>query len=713
MVGFACVGGAVEIECCSCTTSSMCTRASTSSRGGANLAEALDCVCLVNRPPRSPVRRLYVTSCFDTLCVVTIASVTVMGENKALVARLSGIMITADSIQGLSRYMQLSGPGGAPSAVRAWATCVERLGPEKQLPLLYLANDVLLSSRGDVHHAFVSAFKPILPHAFRTAATKDPQEGAAMTRLTRIWAERGVVPAEFAKMLATEITRAGTADVGADAVAPAVVDSHEVKAHEFSADAGRGSSGGRGSGVSSGAAAAGMRKSHELSIDVESGSAAAVTAITAGTVAEALAEAQRRARLSAAAAAITASAQLPPAGGWATAPPAALAAAEARIRLTLAVARLNAARRAATIARLEAAAAEASARVAAVSAEIEGWAALVAMVRPLAIAAAAGRTIRTWGQSGTDGAGDGDGASSRATGVPGAGAATSAGDISSPSTTWPEAGDGVGATTEAAMSTAHAALWSRDQVVATASRSVGGGAASAAPADAVDVDNEEFDPLMADDWAGGEVAAAAAPTPASTSTRATPTSSRAPAIAPVSPGTTVGAGVASVSSGGALDRAARRASSNSGHDAKRLRGDAGTALGSAGAFEDDGSDLWGGASLEDAVDAAAAGSLLLPAEGTATKRPRVDAKGGVPASAYSAVSPGIMLNAEPAETSDDAAGESEAGRAAGTDDGGGDAPLFVFDPDSAFTGYTFNPSLGRMVATDEAAPAPDEGWRDH
>ena len=87
---------------------------------------------------------------------------------------LDAIDKTSERISKLSNYLRLRSAEAAGIAL-VWSEACAAAAPDRQLPLLYLVNDVLRHNAGkdrDGCARYVAALGPLLPAAFATAARR-------------------------------------------------------------------------------------------------------------------------------------------------------------------------------------------------------------------------------------------------------------------------------------------------------------------------------------------------------------------------------------------------------------------------------------------------------------------------------------------------------------------------------------------------------------
>jgi hypothetical protein len=158
---------------------------------------------------------------------------TIPNSNPRIVEKLLLIDASKDSISTLSSYFVMHEPG---SCCASWMAAFESANPSKLVPLVYLANDVLLRSRAKTQ-AFVQEFAKYMPAAYKIAGARMRSSSSELVRLTTIWKERAIYSERFMIQL-----RESLKSTAQPSVLPAYVTQHTVPA--LIADSGLADSGG-------------------------------------------------------------------------------------------------------------------------------------------------------------------------------------------------------------------------------------------------------------------------------------------------------------------------------------------------------------------------------------------------------------------------------------------------------------------------------------
>ena len=82
---------------------------------------------------------------------------------------------SAPAIQSSSRAMMrfYDRPGGAATAVSEWRSVLQTSPPSRHLPLLYVANEVLQTSKRNRGSRFLEAFSPVLGSSLQYICGRD------------------------------------------------------------------------------------------------------------------------------------------------------------------------------------------------------------------------------------------------------------------------------------------------------------------------------------------------------------------------------------------------------------------------------------------------------------------------------------------------------------------------------------------------------------
>lgn len=114
-------------------------------------------------------------------------------NTDVLVDKLSALNATQQVIESVSQWC-IFYRRDASTIVQYWDQEFRRSGPEKQLSLLYLTNDILQNSRKKGRE-FAEAFVLVVPKALKTLWSGGDQKiNRAVLRLVGVWEERRVFP---------------------------------------------------------------------------------------------------------------------------------------------------------------------------------------------------------------------------------------------------------------------------------------------------------------------------------------------------------------------------------------------------------------------------------------------------------------------------------------------------------------------------------------
>ncbi|KAL3807253.1 hypothetical protein ACHAXA_006239 [Cyclostephanos tholiformis] len=117
-----------------------------------------------------------------------------MSDAADLRATLLKTDTSAPAIQSSSRAMMrfYDRPGGAATAVSEWRSALQSSSPSRHLPLLYVANEVLQTSKRNRGNKFLEAFSPVLGSSLIYMCGKDKNVTEKVRRTVKIWGDRRV-----------------------------------------------------------------------------------------------------------------------------------------------------------------------------------------------------------------------------------------------------------------------------------------------------------------------------------------------------------------------------------------------------------------------------------------------------------------------------------------------------------------------------------------
>lgn len=117
-----------------------------------------------------------------------------MSDATALRATLNQTDMSAPAIQASSRSMMrfYDKPGGATVAVSEWRSTLQTSSLSQSLPLLYVANEVLQTSKRNRGSRFLEAFGPVLGSSLAFICGRDGSTVEKVRRTVKIWGDRRV-----------------------------------------------------------------------------------------------------------------------------------------------------------------------------------------------------------------------------------------------------------------------------------------------------------------------------------------------------------------------------------------------------------------------------------------------------------------------------------------------------------------------------------------
>jgi hypothetical protein len=92
-------------------------------------------------------------------------------------------------------------------AVLEWRNCLSTARRDQFLPLLYVANEVMQTSKRNRGKAFLEAFSPILGQSLIHMCMKDPSQTEKVRRTVKIWGDRQVFSVRFVQELLKGLER--------------------------------------------------------------------------------------------------------------------------------------------------------------------------------------------------------------------------------------------------------------------------------------------------------------------------------------------------------------------------------------------------------------------------------------------------------------------------------------------------------------------------
>lgn len=122
-----------------------------------------------------------------------------MSDASELRAILNQTDMSAPAIQGSSRAMMrfYDKPGGATVAVSEWRSVLQTASPSQYLPLLYVANEVLQTSKRNRGSKFLEAYSPVLGSSLQFICGRDNSAVEKVRRTVKIWGDRRVLSMRY------------------------------------------------------------------------------------------------------------------------------------------------------------------------------------------------------------------------------------------------------------------------------------------------------------------------------------------------------------------------------------------------------------------------------------------------------------------------------------------------------------------------------------
>ena len=117
-----------------------------------------------------------------------------MSDAADLRATLNQTDMSAPTIQSSSRAMMrfYDKPGGTTTAVSEWRSVLQTASSSQYLPLLYVANEVLQTSKRNRGKKYLEAFSPILGSSLQYICGRDGSVVEKVRRTVKIWGDRRV-----------------------------------------------------------------------------------------------------------------------------------------------------------------------------------------------------------------------------------------------------------------------------------------------------------------------------------------------------------------------------------------------------------------------------------------------------------------------------------------------------------------------------------------
>ncbi|KAL3796959.1 hypothetical protein HJC23_000712 [Cyclotella cryptica] len=122
-----------------------------------------------------------------------------MADASALRNTLLQTDNTLPSIQSAARSMMLfyDKPSGVDLAVSEWRSVLQTCQPSQMLPLLYVANEVLQTSKRNRGNKFLEAFSPVLGSSLIYICQRDRSLVEKARRTVKVWGDRRIFSMRF------------------------------------------------------------------------------------------------------------------------------------------------------------------------------------------------------------------------------------------------------------------------------------------------------------------------------------------------------------------------------------------------------------------------------------------------------------------------------------------------------------------------------------
>jgi hypothetical protein len=105
-------------------------------------------------------------------------------------------------------------------AVLEWRNCLSTARRDQFLPLLYVANEVMQTSKRNRGKAFLEAFSPVLGQSLQHMCQTDPSQTEKVRRTVKIWGDRQVFSVRFVQELLKGLERYRNVGSGDDNQSP-------------------------------------------------------------------------------------------------------------------------------------------------------------------------------------------------------------------------------------------------------------------------------------------------------------------------------------------------------------------------------------------------------------------------------------------------------------------------------------------------------------
>mmetsp|Transcript_35563 Transcript_35563/g.52122 ORF Transcript_35563/g.52122 Transcript_35563/m.52122 type:complete len:451 (+) Transcript_35563:215-1567(+) len=145
-----------------------------------------------------------------------------MGDAASLRSTLLSTNNTAQSIQNSASTMMRLYDRSASLAVSEWRNSLQTCSTQNLLPLLYVANEVLQTSKRNRGNKFLEAFSPVLKSSLQFICERDKKIVEKVRRTAKIWGDRRVFSVRFVGELLTGLDMFRSGSTPPPAAAPQV-----------------------------------------------------------------------------------------------------------------------------------------------------------------------------------------------------------------------------------------------------------------------------------------------------------------------------------------------------------------------------------------------------------------------------------------------------------------------------------------------------------
>jgi hypothetical protein len=145
-----------------------------------------------------------------------------MSDATNLRRKLASTDMTAMTIQSSAAAMLsfYDKPSGPQTAVSEWRNILQSARNSQLLPLLYIANEVLQTSKRNRGNKFLEAFGPVLGNSLKFICERDPALIEKVRRTVKIWGDRAVFSTRFVGEILTGLEAFRHRESGSNAAKP-------------------------------------------------------------------------------------------------------------------------------------------------------------------------------------------------------------------------------------------------------------------------------------------------------------------------------------------------------------------------------------------------------------------------------------------------------------------------------------------------------------